>query len=105
MYIFHIKLQGRSGMAVRKTTSKNRYKIVIELPFGPFRTVEEAAQMKKRVKAKSPKIVFSASTKSSRGIAFKGKLSYLQAFSAPVAAVKQVLQSRAPGAKVSVTRA
>ncbi|RXA21840.1 hypothetical protein EQO05_00970 [Methanosarcina sp. MSH10X1] len=91
-------------MAVKKAT-KQKYKIVIELPFGHFRTMEEASQMKKRVKAKSPKIVFSACTKSSRGVAFKGRLSYVQAFSAPVAAVKQVLQSRAPGAKVSVTRA
>lgn len=87
-----------------RKTSKNKYKIVIELPFGPFRTTEEAAQMKKRIKAKSSKIVFSANTKSSKGIVFKGRLSYTKTFSAPMTAVKQVLQSRVPGAKVSVTK-
>jgi hypothetical protein len=91
-------------MVVKKTTSKKKYKIVIELPFGPFRTTEDAMLMKKRIKAKSPKIVFSANVKNRNGVVFKGRLSYVQAFSAPMTAVKQVLKSRVPGAKVSVTK-
>jgi hypothetical protein len=60
--------------------------------------------MKKRIKAKSSKIVFSTNVKNRNGIVFKGRLSYIKTFSAPMTAVKQVLQSRVPGAKVSVTK-
>lgn len=88
-------------MVVKKQTSK--YRIVLEIPFGPVKSASDAVILKKRIKAKTPKIVFSAVAKSRTGYNFKGKLSYIKSVSAPASAIKQALMAQT-GAKVSVTR-
>jgi hypothetical protein len=84
-----------------KTTSK-RLKVFIEIPFGPFRSMEDASLLKKRVKARVPATTFTAITKSKIGYAFKGHLTYVKSFTVPASAVKQVLLERMPAAKISV---
>lgn len=89
---------------MQKKVSKQKMKISVELPFGPFQTMEQVTEMKKVAKAKTAKISFTSATKSSRGYAFKGKISFIKMLSIPAATVKQALQTRLPNARISVTR-
>lgn len=89
----------------KKTQMKSqKYKIVIELKFGPYNTSDDAAAVKKHVKSKAPKIVFGAVTKSRNGHCFNGKLTTVKSVAAPAAYVKRAISERAPGAKVTVTK-
>ncbi|HEY3363270.1 MAG TPA: hypothetical protein VGK06_15995 [Methanosarcina sp.] len=81
-----------------------KYKIVIELAFGPYASTADVAAVKKQVKAKAPKIIFSAVTKTRHGHHFKGRISEVKSIAAPVSYVKQAFQERVPGAKVYVTK-
>lgn len=82
-----------------------KYKIVIELSFGPYATAADVAAVKKQVKAKAPKITFSAISKTRHGHHFKGRLSAVKSIAAPASYVKRAIEAQTPGAKVSVTKA
>lgn len=81
-----------------------KYKIVIELAFGPYASAADVAAIKKQIKAKAPKITFGAVTKTRNGHIFKGKISAVKSIAAPASYVKSAIESRTSGAKVSVTK-
>jgi hypothetical protein len=91
----------------RKTTSRTavggKYKISIELPFGPFPDMKIVSTVKAKLKAKS-KIVFGATTKTSRGYTFRGRMTYVKSINAPKDMIASTIRQRTPGAKVSVVK-
>ena len=89
---------------VLKKQSSQKYKIVIDLPFGPFNTASDVVAAKKKIKAKVSKIAFSSATKTSRGYKFSGRLSYIKSIAAPRDVVLKVMKERSPNSKISVTR-
>lgn len=88
-------------MVSKKQTQ--RYRIILEIPFGPVGSASDASVLKKKIKAKTPKIAFSPVSKTRSGFIFKGKLSYVKSIAAPASAIKQTLIART-GAKVSVIK-
>lgn len=82
-----------------------KYRIVVEMPFGIFPSLASANEAKARMKKKSSRITFSTMMKTKGGYKFVGKLTFLKAIAAPANVVKQAVQSKTPGAKVTVTRA
>lgn len=82
-----------------------KYRIVVEMPFGVFPSLASANEAKARMKKKSSRITFSTLMKTAGGYKFVGKLTFIKAIAAPANIVKQAVQSKTPGAKVTVTRA
>lgn len=89
---------------VLKKQSSQKYRIVIDLPFGPFGSASEVAAAKKKIKSKVAKIAFSAATRTSKGYKFSGRLSYVKSIAAPRDVVLKVMKERSPNSKISVTR-
>lgn len=89
-------------MLVKKQTPK--YKIVIEIPFKTA-TTADATMLKRSIKARTPKIVFTSLAKSGKNYTFKGKLSYIKAIAATASDVKRIISEQTPGAIVRVTKA
>lgn len=89
-------------MSVKKQTPK--YKIVIEIPFKTAST-SDATMLKRAIKARTPKIVFTSLVKAGKNYGFKGRLSYVKAIAASASDVKRVISAQTPGAVVRVTKA
>lgn len=94
---------------MRKTSSvtqkANKYRIVIVLPFGPFPSMESVTLMKRKIKAKYPNVVFSASTKFRSEYKFVGNVSYTERIDASRRAVLISLRQSVQGAKkITVTQ-
>jgi hypothetical protein len=81
-----------------------KYKIIIELGFGPYATPADVAAVKKQVKAKAPKITFGPVTKTKHGHTFKGRISAVKSVAAPASYIKNAVEAQTPGAKVFVTK-
>lgn len=88
---------------VVKTAQK--WKINVEIPFGPFRSPEEAALIKNKVKAKASRVAFTQVVKSRSGYSFKGRLSYSKSIAASKEQIVSILKARTPRAKISVVKA
>jgi len=93
------------NMPANTVHKKQKYKIVIELAFGPYATASDVTAVKRQIKSKAPKIIFSAVSKTKHGHHFKGRISAVKSIAAPASYVKQAIQERTPGARVSVTKA
>lgn len=92
-------------MTVKKSTKIPKFKVIVEMIFGPYRTADEAAQAKVLIKRKSPKIKFTAATSNSKGRKFKGRLTFIQQVATTAPILKQAFQEKlGDQAKVSVTK-
>jgi hypothetical protein len=92
-------------MPAKQAQKKQKYKIVIELAFGPYASENDVAQVKKNIKSKAPKVVFGPVKKTKHGHAFKGHLNFVKSVAAPAHILKQAISERTPGAKVTVVKA
>jgi hypothetical protein len=92
-------------MPAKQQQKKQKYRIVIELAFGPYASEADVANVKKNIKSKAPKVVFGAVKKTKRGHTFKGRMNFIKAVAAPANLVKQAIAERTPGAKVTVVKA
>lgn len=92
-------------MPAKQAPKKQKYKIVIELAFGPYASENDVAQVKKHIKSKASKIVFGPVKKTRHGHTFKGRMHFVKAVAAPASYVKQAIAERTPGAKVMVMKA
>lgn len=92
-------------MPAKTVQKKQKYKIVIELVFGPYASEADVAQVKKNIKAKAPKVAFSNVKKTKRGHVFQGRLNFVKSVAAPANILRQAIAERTPGAKVTVTKA
>jgi hypothetical protein len=100
-----LTVKTRKQSKVKSTVPKStKYKIVFELPFGPLPTKDDAIKMKKQLKAKSSKVVLTATQKTSRGYTFKGRISLFKSLPMSASSLKGILQERMPSAKITVTR-
>ena len=83
--------------------ANRKYKITVIHSMGPYKTTTDVANVKKAVKAKLPKMIFSSYKKQRNGYKFTGKITYTKYLDAPKNVVEAAVKKLAPGAKVSVS--
>lgn len=92
-------------MPAKQQQKKQKYRIVIELAFGPYASETDVSTVKKNIKSKAPKVVFGPIKKTKHGHSFKGRMNFVKSVAAPAHILKQAIAERTPGAKVTVTKA
>lgn len=83
--------------------AKRKYKITVVHSMGPYKTTTDVAAVKKAVRAKLPKMTFTAHKKQRDGYKFTGKITYIKHLDAPKNVVEAAVKKLAPGARVSVS--
>lgn len=79
-----------------------KYKIVVTHSLGPYKTTTDVNNVKKTLKARVKKMVFSAPKKLQNGYKFNATITYIKSLDVPKDIVVASVKKMAPNAKVSV---